>query len=306
MAAYEERLILFIDFLGFKELVDATVSNANELDRLVEALAVLREVGMEQEVFPTQQMTHFSDSVALSFRIDEPSAVFWLLTQIGLAILALAERGYLVRGAVTVGPLYHTEDILVGPAMVSAYHMESKVAIYPRVIVDPAIIEIARENRSDIHHPDEEEKYVRSGLATADDGQLWIDYISFTKYLDAGAEHDAYPIYLERIGRIIREGLVHPEISVVRKYAWLHPHYVEQVELFAGAPRQQNETLEDQRLYVATLPVFAQEMSAASARIARDDANKAELRSFVRCWVDSLAWLKRLLRWPHKYPTVKR
>lgn len=274
MPEYEDRLILFIDFLGFKDHVDHTVDNPSFLDRLVGALEALREVGMEQEVFQSQQMTHFSDSVALSFRIDERSAVFWMLTQIRLAIFNLAGEGFLVRGAVTAGSLYHTSEILVGPAMVRAYQLESQIAKFPRVLVDPAVIEIARVHRSDIHHADDEEQYVRSGLATAGDGWLWIDYISYEAYASAGAELDSYPFYLQRIGQMIATGLSHSSVSVVRKHVWLHPLYIEQIELFAGFDEQPDETSEAQRSFVVNLPRFESEMSDAIARIAADDSGQ--------------------------------
>lgn len=277
MPAYEERLILFIDFLGFQEHVDHTVDDPTFLNRLVSALETLREVGMEQEVFQSQKMTHFSDSVALSFRIEERSAVFWMLTQIRLAIFNLAGEGFLVRGAVTAGPLYHTPEILVGPAMVRAYHLESRVAIFPRVLIDPAVIQIARLHRSTIHHADDEEHYVRSGLATAEDDWLWIDYISYEAYDSAGANTDEYPFYLERIGQMIATGLSHPSISVVRKHVWLHPRYVGQIELFAGLDAQEDDTMEAQRSFIANLPTFASEMSDALARIAAEDAAQAAL-----------------------------
>ncbi|NKM69384.1 hypothetical protein [Rhizobium laguerreae] len=271
MAGYENRLILFIDFLGFQEHVDRTVAEASFLDRLVEALAHLREVGMEQEVFPSQQMTHFSDSVVLSFRIEERSAVFWMLTQIRLAIIRLAGNGFLVRGAVTVGPLFHTPEALVGPAMVTAYHMESRVAVYPRVIIDPTIIQVAREHRSTIHHADEEERYVRGGVSMAADGQLWIDYISYKSYLNAGADPDGYPSYLERLGRLIRTGLLHVSVDVARKFVWLQPYYSSQIGLFAGLKVQDHPEAEAQRLFVAGLPALATDMADALARIQAAD-----------------------------------
>jgi len=140
MLAYEDRIILFIDFLAFKEHIDRTASEPAFLQKVVDALQELREISMEEEVFGSQQMTHFSDSVVLSYRIEETSAVFWLLTQIELAVISMAGMGFLVRGAVTVGPVLHTKELLLGPAMVAAYKLESEVARYPRVVVDPSVI----------------------------------------------------------------------------------------------------------------------------------------------------------------------
>lgn len=55
MPTYENRLILFIDFLAFKEHVDRTVSEPEFLDRLVDALDVLRQIKMEDEAFQSHR-----------------------------------------------------------------------------------------------------------------------------------------------------------------------------------------------------------------------------------------------------------
>ena len=47
----------------------------------------------------------------------------------------MMSKGILLRGGITVGQLCHKDNIVYGPAMVEAYELESKSAIYPRVIV---------------------------------------------------------------------------------------------------------------------------------------------------------------------------
>lgn len=42
---YEERLILFVDFLGFKETVQETVADRDKLDDLIIALNRLGDTG---------------------------------------------------------------------------------------------------------------------------------------------------------------------------------------------------------------------------------------------------------------------
>ncbi|WP_349434318.1 hypothetical protein [Pararhizobium sp. A13] len=156
--------------------------------------------------------------------------------------------------------------------IVRAYQMESQLAIYPRVIVDPDVLEIARQYRGAYHHPDDEEAYVRSGLAEDGDGQLWLDYISYESYDKAGGDLDAYASYLEGIGQLIHGGLQHALLSVVRKHVWLHALYVSQIELFSVAGFQADVEAEAQRLQVANLPTFAPEYAQALSRIAEQDA----------------------------------
>lgn len=45
-------------------------------------------------------------------------------------------KGILFRGAVVIGDLYNDKIIIFGPAMLEAYELESKKAIYPRIIIE--------------------------------------------------------------------------------------------------------------------------------------------------------------------------
>jgi len=268
MTTYENRLVLFIDFLGFSEHVSRTVSEPAFLDVVMDAVKTLREVKMEHDVFRSQRMTHFSDSVVLSYRVKEPSAVFWLLWQLGLAVIELAGKGFLVRGGITVGQLHHTHEMVVGPALVEAYRLESKVARYPRVIVDPSVIDVARASPNHNHEADEEERYVRDALRTDSDGTLWFDYVNYhAVVVGAGMEPDVYPLYLETLGRLIRDNLASTGPKVLEKHLWLHALYSAEVQRFGTFTMQDPES-EEQRAFVAALPLFPAEVAAASAIVA--------------------------------------
>src|SRR5205085_12463823 len=141
---YEDRIILFIDFLAFKEIVEETRTDPKVLHRLVSAMDALAEIGDDRSM-ESQRVSQFSDSIVVSYRVDETSGVFWLLMEMAWAVIDLAHRGYLLRGAVTRGPLFHSDRHVVGPAMVKAHLMESKVAEFPRVIVDPELLKLARQ-----------------------------------------------------------------------------------------------------------------------------------------------------------------
>ena len=177
---YEERIILFLDFLGFKEIVEGTVGNAEEfLDVLLNAVDRLYEIGDDKDLYASVSATTFSDSVVLSYAVREQSAVFFLLLDIAFAIIDLAVRGFLVRGAVTIGELIHTEKYLVGPAMVKAYEMESEEAKFPRVLLDPRLVEIARQAHAEHHDPEDEAAYVKLFMTKDSDGKHFIDYVSW-------------------------------------------------------------------------------------------------------------------------------
>ena len=90
-------------------------------------------------------ITTFSDHVVLSYRPGEvpeaDSGAAEVVREIefqahlehcqrAVAEIALAalELGLLVRGGLTIGPIFHEHDVDIGPAMLEAYHLESKIS----------------------------------------------------------------------------------------------------------------------------------------------------------------------------------
>jgi hypothetical protein len=218
---YRKRLVLFADFLGFKNVVHSTQNDPLALLKLIEALEEISRIEAFGD-FKTERFSQFSDSVVLSYEIKEQSAVYWMISTMALAVIELANRGYLVRGAITYGDLYHTQKHVVGPALVRAYEMESEKAKYPRVIVDSSVLELARKYRQKNHEPNEEEAYIRNHLEQDSDGWLWIDYLSWKAVVQAaGAADEDYLAYMDRIDAQIQNGLRSSDERIRGKYIWL-------------------------------------------------------------------------------------
>lgn len=231
---YERRIILFLDFLGFKEIVEDTIGNDRNLQALLRAVDRLYGIGREDaDLYQTRSITTFSDSVVLSYAIQEQSAVFYLLSDIAFAVIDLAIWGFLVRGAVTMGDLIHTKRYLVGPAMVKAYELESKIAKNPRVVIDPKLVSIARKAHADQHDPEHEARYVRAFMTRDEDGQYYFDYVSWQSVVaNVGMDDENYPLYLRDIAAILKRGLANTEPGVLSKYLWLHQQYGVAIEKF--------------------------------------------------------------------------
>lgn len=258
--AYEQRITLFIDFLGFKELVDETESDAQRLTHLIRAMDALGEIA--DETVESEQISQFSDSIVVSYALTEISGVFWLLNSMALAIVDLASRGYLVRGGVTVGHLYHTPQHVVGPALIRAHYLESKVADVPRVVIDPKLIEVARRYRGPHHSADEEEEYARAFVQPDSDGQFYFDYVSWeTVVAHVGAPDEEYGDYVARLSQLIERGLSHKDRRVARKYLWLHRHYLSALDEMANSSNQYKAQSARNVEIVAALPRF-EELSA--------------------------------------------
>jgi class 3 adenylate cyclase len=171
---YEERLVCFIDLLGFKSAIDESESSPQVLNALHEALSELeggRLVNLLHQSVPAMTetgelttcekagtthiaqehwrmvVTQFSDSFVLSCSAENTGSCLMLLQAIDkLQNIFFRHLGMLMRGGVSLGPLIHVQGgPLFGPAMNEAYRIESKCAIYPRVLVDAKAAEHLRQ-----------------------------------------------------------------------------------------------------------------------------------------------------------------
>lgn len=88
------------------------------------------------------------------------------------------------------------DDILFGPALVRAYELESTAAIYPRIIIDPAVIEKTKEYQGSLWT-----EYIHRD----EDGQLFLDYL-YGAALDNLLTQDGKPINLINTLKLHKDG----------------------------------------------------------------------------------------------------
>ncbi len=139
---YDQRLCAFLDLLGFRAAVDRMSHDPSEFSRMRRILTTLHEHARSRKrpdgsvVFYSREMTAFSDSLVISYPINEVGCTRSLFEDIIWLFRELLTAGVVLRGGVSVGRLYHAGGVVFGDAMVRAYHLESKVADYARVVVD--------------------------------------------------------------------------------------------------------------------------------------------------------------------------
>jgi hypothetical protein len=87
--------------------------------------------------------------------------------------------GFFVRGALSLGPLCVTDDIIFGTALIESYQLESKASIVPRVVLTEPVMKLVAEH------------FHSGGSSTKLDGELVchdIDGWWFVNYLQAAIE----------------------------------------------------------------------------------------------------------------------
>lgn len=233
---YEDRVTVYIDILGFKDLLDQTVKKGeDQIDKIKEILSAyssIRDVwdldNSSKIPRNSKKISTFSDCLVISFKTSEESEIFHTLLEIKWMIMRLISKGILVRGAITFGKLIHTEEVLFGPALVEAYILESKAALYPRVILHKDIIDLAGKAKAFHHSSDMEIEYVESLLEKDSDGMYYIDYFGKAQSELDDPEYD-FPDYVDKIGDRIRKGLMGSssifKSDIKVKYRWMKERY---------------------------------------------------------------------------------
>jgi hypothetical protein len=250
---YENRVVAFIDILGFKNMLDETVNKKDEdleenIDKLIAAYNEINELWKEDrndnsKLNSSRKVTIFSDSIVVSFQVSEPSQVFKTLVDIKHLVMSLVNREILCRGAISVGKLIHTDEYIFGPALVEAYTLESKAALYPRIILDREIVKIGAENRNQVNDYFEEQNSLEMLLEKDSDGMYYIDYF-FKAAMELDDVATDFPHYIETLGNIIRSGLKassHSSKSSVRiKFLWMRERYNHMVKVVKGSISLEN------------------------------------------------------------------
>lgn len=159
----------------------------------------------------SRMVTSFSDSIVLSIKVEDIDDFDVELLEIYYLLINSIMKGFLIRGAIVYGKLIHTKDIIFGPALVEAYNRESKLAKYPRVIIDDAIV----RDLNDL--PDDKPREHKELIQFDSDGIQYIDlFHGISDRLDNFRQHAQF---LLAYTNILLENLNNPKLE--EKINWL-------------------------------------------------------------------------------------
>lgn len=223
---YENRIVAFIDVLGFSSMVAATSKNQKRLQNLTSALNSFYNLIWEWEadgVKSSFAFTQFSDSIVVSAIADTVDSFDMLLQVMRGIVKLVSDYGIIVRGGIAQGQLIHDENMLIGPAMVEAYDLESKKALYPRIIIDEKLknyfFESLDDFLSDIKIPSRPDW--DNIFAQDKDGLWFLNYINPSLTYLQGTSSHSIKDYQEVLHDIVDKGKNSNNKQVVEKYKWL-------------------------------------------------------------------------------------
>lgn len=234
VAAFEDRYVLYFDFLGTREA--ATSWSRERLHEFVDLLISISQIHAHEEVVGnpqadgsyrihiTPEITTFSDHVVVSWlhrdhdEVPEAYKYFWpdiILTDAIRVAAGVAEAalriGLLLRGGFSVGQLFHDGAVVFGEAMVAAYELESEVANNPRIIVAGSVIERLKPMR-----PEDCELLLQDA-----DGRWYLNY--FIRMMrNAAPERDAD--VGDAVSPVSPANLAQKEIDIEQASRWKQAH----------------------------------------------------------------------------------
>lgn len=202
---YQERIVVLLDILGFKSLVNDE-SRCEEIGTLLKMPYILEQIDI-QRFFKIKGLTttSISDSLVFSVGLKERAAMDKSVKLITVFVQTLLSHKFLVRGGIAIGKLYHDANIVYGPGLVKAYNLEKYSALYPRVIMMASDFERAILSCGKIT-----QEILRKMFTLDIDGFLALDCFYHKK-----SREDLY-LYLAYL-----EQMTHPDVRVQQKINWM-------------------------------------------------------------------------------------
>ena len=246
---YEERLVAFIDILGFKEIIKQSEKEPSKVEliysvlnylknwevsenwdlKLVEIEEDAQKRGVENfDIRGKTNSTSFSDSIVVSVKVDSnvnemASTLIVNLANIGAILF---EQGILFRGGLTIGNIIHNENGTVfGQGLIDAYKLESNNAKYPRIILSDKLI-------SKLNYPitTKRDRYpYHQYIDRFEDGCVGFHQMQYYQVMESWEEMtvEKLTISLDKVRKVIINGLDESfeKPDVFKKYKWLKDQY---------------------------------------------------------------------------------
>jgi len=223
-ARLSDQIVLFLDILGSASLATDARAAAN-LTRLSEALRFAHSLALTKGEDQPYRVVTFTDNVVLGWPVarDAVSELYATLREAASFQYALTRFGLFVRGGLTRGPHYMSEDLVFGPALIDAYNLERSVAVYPRIVLGRRAIELVQNAR----RRKGQRVYRRLArlLWRSGEGETFLNYLDVVRADSTSARSE-----LLRHRLRIEQALVASTRStrVWEKYRWLadyHDHF---------------------------------------------------------------------------------
>lgn len=138
------RIVIFMDVLGWRREIESYNFNS-----IVSILALVEPFIKKHLNYNTEnpgadiRFTFFSDTFV--FSVPTPhndknmntttQSIKFIFGVLSNFWIAAGSYGWLMRGGISIGEFFHHDHICIGKALHEAYDMESRQAVYPRILI---------------------------------------------------------------------------------------------------------------------------------------------------------------------------
>lgn len=143
-----EHVVAFIDILGSSEAIkrDANASLNVVHQAYKKSLEGFSKIVTDVRFQPAVKI--FSDNIVVAVPCEdkrfEPVAFLAVAVMSAVIQVEFLKKGWLIRGGICTGSFFADDIMVWGKGLVDAYAMENTVAVYPRIVIDPALIDDLR------------------------------------------------------------------------------------------------------------------------------------------------------------------
>lgn len=233
MPKYTNQIVVFLDILGFSNMLtgfeqEALANNVIDEDDYHESLALNRLLNIFQETLKLISERNcnyyvFSDNICITLDyVIEGSERGRLFLEIILMMNILnyefLKEGYFIRGGIDAGWFLDSRAMAAGLPLVEAYRLESKIAVYPRIMLSNSFIKILDEMRR-AGEFGEDEKLVLDHIIIKEEGLQFINgFLYIQNFEDTFSKREFLSVYREKIiAALARFG---DDERIGNKYRW--------------------------------------------------------------------------------------
>lgn len=239
---FKKAVTMFIDILGSKDR-----KNFEEWYHIMDIfnLAVEREKKLDESHSWTvykREIHMFSDCAYIIYDykdgIDETKKDMNALMCIACyntekLIYEFLRNGFIVRGAITYGDIYfeNERNVWFGPAMNRAFYLESKIAKYPRIIIDPEYAQGLVSYNEQKYRSNIIQQTTNGEIISKDaDDLYYLNCFNSILYMNDAEETATRLFMLCQTEKDKKRESENMQISIKEKYDWLETYLLKYFE----------------------------------------------------------------------------
>lgn len=223
---FRKSFCAYIDILGFSEKIVKNdlgffTTYLNTLDKELKYIEDNHDLSGKEE-FKSFELKIFTDNFVFGhpwydqFGESELGNIFDVLSHIQLTFI---KSNIFVRGAVSMSDLYMDENIVLGPAIIESYKLESEKAIYPRIILSNEVVEIVKQHID--YYADHSSSPQSKEYLIDIDGYYFINYLSILFYDNNYPERTVISELTQHKNIVINNlNLFKDNFKLFDKYSW--------------------------------------------------------------------------------------